>query len=139
MKSPKNETLSRWVWRGVPLLIGIGIAAAVALRLSFRLSVAKLTAPITVLLEIQVVFYVGMYAVRKRYRRTQDLRAAAILTGAYGLSIVSVGMYYAGQLGIVSVRTFEDNYVGFTAFMGVMICLVVLLLSFVKPKPNSSS
>jgi hypothetical protein len=34
-------------------------------------------------------------------------------------------------------RTFEDNYVEFSVFMGVVTCIVVVMFSFVKPKPNS--
>jgi hypothetical protein len=89
------------------------------------------------MLGIQVVFYVGMYAVRKRYRRTRDLRIASFVMGVYGLCIVLAGMYYVGQLGIASARTFEDNYVEFSVFMGVVTCIVVVMFSFVKPKPNS--
>lgn len=46
-------------------------------------------------------------------------------------------MYYAGQLGMVSARTFEDNYVQFSVFMSVVTCIVALIFSFVKPRPNS--
>jgi UDP-N-acetylmuramyl pentapeptide phosphotransferase/UDP-N-acetylglucosamine-1-phosphate transferase len=137
VKSPANETFSRWVYQGIPLIIGVGIVAAFVLRISFGLTTSKLAVPIAVLLGIQVVFYVGMYAVRKRYRRTRDLRIAAFAMGVYGLCIVLAGMYYAGQLGIASARTFEDNYVEFSVFMGVVTCIVVVIFSFVKPKPNS--
>jgi hypothetical protein len=138
VKSPANETLLRWVCRGLPLIIGVGIVAAFLLRLSFGLPLSKLAVPIAALIGIQVVFCVGMYAVRRRYRRTRDLRTAAFVTGIYGLCIVLAGMYYAGQLGIASARTFEDNYVEFSVFMGVMTCIVVGIFSFVKVKPRSS-
>jgi hypothetical protein len=137
VKSPANETLSRWVYQGVPLLIGIGIVAAIVLRVSFGLPLAKLAIPIAVLLGIQLVFYVSMYAVRKRYRHTRDLRTGAVASGLYGLFIVLAGMYYAGQLGIVGARTFEDNYIEFSVFMSVVTCIVFVVFSFVKPKPNS--
>jgi UDP-N-acetylmuramyl pentapeptide phosphotransferase/UDP-N-acetylglucosamine-1-phosphate transferase len=137
VKSPANETLSRWVYQGIPLIIGVGIVAAFVLRISFGLPTSKFAVPIAVMLGIQVVFYVGMYAVRKRYRRTRDLRIASFVMGVYGLCIVLAGMYYAGQLGIASARTFEDNYVEFSVFMGVVTCIVVVMFSFVKPKPNS--
>ena len=123
---------------GLPLIIGVGIVAAFLLRLSFGLPLSKLAVPIAALIGIQVVFYVGMYAVRRRYRRTRDLRTAAFVTGIYGLCIVLAGMYYAGQLGIASARTFEDNYVEFSVFMGVVTCIVVGIFSFVKVKPRSS-
>jgi len=137
VKSPASETFSRWLCHGVPLLIGVGIVGAFALHFSFGLRLSKLALPIAVLLGIQVVFYVSIYPVRRRYRQTRDLRTAALVTGIYGLSIVLAGMYYVGQLGIASARTFEDNYVGFSVFMGVVICIVVVIFSFIKPKPNS--
>jgi hypothetical protein len=138
VKVPANETLSRWVYQGVPLLIGVGIVGAFVLRLSFGLPLARLALPIAVLVGIQVLFFVGMYGARKRYRRTGDLRTAALVTGTYGLCIVLAGMYYVGQLGIASARTFEDNYVEFSVFMGVVTCIVVGIFSFVKPQPQSS-
>jgi hypothetical protein len=125
------------VFQGLPLIVGVGIVAVFLLRLSFGLPLSKLAVPIAALLGIQIVFYVGMYGVRKRYRRTRDLRTAAFVTGVYGLCIVLAGMYYAGQLGIVSARTFEDNYVEFSVFMSVVTCIVALIFSFVKPRPNS--
>jgi UDP-N-acetylmuramyl pentapeptide phosphotransferase/UDP-N-acetylglucosamine-1-phosphate transferase len=125
------------VYQGVPLLIGVGIVAAFVLRVSFGLPLARLAIPIAVLVGIQVLFFVGMYGARKRYRRTRDLRTAALVTGTYGLCIVLAAMYYAGQLGIASARTFEDNYIGFSVFMGVVTCIVFVVFSFVEPKPNS--
>jgi hypothetical protein len=122
------------MWRGIPLLIGVGILAVFVLRMNFGLPLAKLSIPIAVLTGIQLAFYVGMFAVRKRYKQTRDLRAGFSLAGIYGLFIVLAGMYYAGQLGIAGVRTFEDNYVEFSVFMGVVICVGVGSLSFLKPK-----
>jgi UDP-N-acetylmuramyl pentapeptide phosphotransferase/UDP-N-acetylglucosamine-1-phosphate transferase len=136
VKSPANETFPGWVHQGIPLIIGVGIVAAVVLRISFGLPILKLVVPITALLAIQVVFYLGMYAVRKQCRKTQDLRAGAVVTGMYALLIVLAGMYYAGQLGIASARTFEDNYLGFSVFAVVVTCIVVVIFSFVKPKTN---
>jgi hypothetical protein len=134
MKSAAYETLSRWLWPGVPLLIGVGVLGAVVLHLSFSLPFARVAIPIAVLLSIQLAFYVVMFAARRQYGRTRDLRAGFVLTAIYGLFIVLAGMYYAGQLGIVGVKTFEDNYVGFSAFMAVVICVGVGFLSFLKPK-----
>lgn len=137
VKLPANESLSRWAYQGVPLLIGVGIVAAFVLHLSFGLPLARLALPIAALVGIQVLFFVGMYGARKRYRRTGDLRTAALVAGTYGLCIVLAGMYYAGQLGIASARTFEDNYVEFSVFMSVATCMVALIFSFVRPRPNS--
>jgi hypothetical protein len=139
VKSPAKDTLSRWVCQGLPPIIGVGVVAAFLLRLSLALPLSKLAVPIAALLGIQVVFYVAMYAVRKRYSRTRDLRTPAFVAGIYGLCIVLAGMYYAGQLGIASARTFEDNYIEFSVFMGVVTCIVVGIFSFVKPAPHSSS
>lgn len=68
------------------------------------------------------------------YQQTRDLRTGFIVAGLYGLFIVLAGMYYAGELGIVGARTFEDNHVEFSVFMGVVICIGVVFFSFVKPK-----
>jgi hypothetical protein len=57
-----------------------------------------------------------------------------ILTGVYGLLIGLAGMYYAGQLGIVGVNTLNDNYLGFSVFMLVVIAISVGLFSLLKPK-----
>lgn len=134
MKSPANETLSRWLYQGVPLLVGIGIIAVVVLRRGFGLSLARLALPIAVVLGIQLLFYVSMYRTRQQYRRTGDLRTAALLTGAYGLSIGLAGMYYAAKLGILRVNTFTDNYVAFSIYIVVVVGIGIGLLSFSKPK-----
>jgi hypothetical protein len=42
-------------------------------------------------------------------------------------------MYYAGELGIVGVRAFGDNYAWFSIYMGIVICVGVGFLSFLKP------
>jgi hypothetical protein len=138
VKLPANETLSRWVCQGAPLLIGVGIVGAFGLHLSFGLPFARLAFPIAVLVGIQMLFFIGMYGARKRYQRTGDLRTAALVLPAYGLCIVLAGMHFAGQLGIVGATTFDDDYVGFSVFMGVVTCIVVGVFSFVKRKPQPS-
>jgi len=125
------------VCQGAPLIIGLGIVAAFVLRTSLGVPLAKLVLPITVVVGIQLVFHVSMFAVRQRYRRTRDLRTGVLVTGIYGLCIVLAGMYYASQLGIASARTFEENYVGFSVYAGVVTCIAAVTFSFLKPKPNS--
>jgi hypothetical protein len=97
--------------RRVLLLIGVGTVAVVVLYLNFGLPLSRLAIPIAVLLAIQIAFDTAMFAVRARYQRTRDLRAGFILAGVHGLFVVLAGMYYAGQLGILGARTFEDNFV----------------------------
>jgi hypothetical protein len=53
----------------------------------------------------------------------------------YGLLVILAGMYYAGQLGLVPARTFDENYVGLSAFIAVVVCVGVGFLSILKPKP----
>lgn len=130
----KQETLSRWVSKGVPLFVGIGIVAGLALRIGFGLPFARVTFPITVLVVIQVAFFIGMYWVRQRHKRNQDLRGGVILTGGYSLLIGLAGMYYAGQLGLVGGNTLNGNYLGFSVFMLVVIAISVGLFSLLKPK-----
>ena len=134
MKPPANETFLRWLFQGISL-IGVGILAGLVLHISFGLPTSKLAVPVSVLLGIRLVFYVGMYPVRQRYRRTRDLRIAFFLTGVYCLCMGLAGMHYAGQLGIA--RTFEDNYIGFSVYVGVLTFIAVVAFSFAKPKPNS--
>ena len=93
VRSSANETLSRWVFQGIPVIVGIGIVAAFALHFSFGLSLSKLAVPIAVLLGIQVIFYVSMYPARMRSKRTGDLRLGAVVAGMYALFIVLAGMY----------------------------------------------
>ena len=134
MKSFKGETFSRWMWQGVLLLTGIGVIAGVVVHVSFGVPPSRLAIPIAALLAVQIAFYAAMFAARKRYQRTRDLRAGFIAAGIYGLFIALAGMYFAGRLGIIGARTFEDNFVGFSVFMGVVICVGFGLLSFLRPK-----
>jgi hypothetical protein len=129
-----RETFSRWLLKGMPLLIGIGILGGFALRMGFALPIARLAPPIAVLVTIQAGFFIGMYGIRKRYERSRDLRAGVILTGMYCLLIGLVGMYYAGQLGLVSVKTLDENYFGFSIYVLVVIGIGVAVLSIKKPK-----
>jgi hypothetical protein len=78
---------------------------------------ARSAIPITVLVVIQAAFFISVYWVRQRYKRNSDLRGGIILAGIYGLLIGLAGMYYAGQLGLVSVTTFSENYFGFSVYM----------------------
>jgi hypothetical protein len=122
------------LWQCIPLLVGLGIVGAFAVRMTFGLPLAKLAGPIAALLAIQVAFLIVMYAARKRYQKTQDLRSAFILASIYGLVIGLTGMYYAAQLGIVGARTFDDNCIGFSIYVGVVICIGVGCLSLFKRK-----
>lgn len=70
---------------------GVGMIVALVLHSSFGLPLAKLPFPVTVLAGIQVAFYLGMFVVRQRYRRTRDLRAAHFITG-YSLAIERGGV-----------------------------------------------
>ena len=126
--------MSRWVLRGVPLLVGIGIVAGLALRIAFGLPFARIAIPITVLVVIQGALFISMYWVRQRNKRKPDLRGGIFIFGSYGLLIGLAGMYYAGQLGLVGVNTLNDNYLGFSVFMLVVIAISVGLFSLLKPK-----
>jgi hypothetical protein len=85
------------------------------------------------LIAIQSAFFIGMYYIRKRYKRSRDLRAGVILTGIYGLLIGLAGMHYAARLGLAGVSTLDENYLGFSVFMVVVIAIGVGLLSALKP------
>jgi hypothetical protein len=133
-ESSTQETLSRWVLKGVPLLVGIGIVAGLALRISFGLPFARSAIPIAVLVAIQGALFISMYWVRQRYKRNPDLRGGIMLFGSYGLLIGLAGMYYAGQLGLVGANTLNENYLEFSVFMLVVIAISVGMFSFLKPK-----
>jgi hypothetical protein len=128
-----DQTFSRWILTGLPLLTGIGIVGGFALRLGFGLPVSRVALPLMVLVAIQAAFFLGMYGIRKRYKQSQDLRAGVILTGVYCLLVGLVGMYYAGQLGLVGIKTFDQNYFGFSIYVVVVVGIGVAVLSVKKP------
>ncbi len=130
---PTNESLPRWVLSGLPLLVGLGVIVGLALRISFGLPFARIAIPITVLVAIQGALFTSMYWVRQRYKRKPDLRGGIVLFGGYGLLMGLAGMYYAGQLGLVSVNTLSENYLGFSVYVVVVTALAVGLFSFLKP------
>jgi hypothetical protein len=101
--------------------------------MGFGLPVVRVALPITVLVAIQAAFFIGMYPIRKRYKQSRDLRAGFILTGVYGPLIGLAGMYYAGRLGLVGASTLNENYLGFSLFVVVVIAVGVGLFSFLKP------
>jgi hypothetical protein len=128
-----RESLSRWVLRGVPLVIFVGILAGLSIHIASGLPFTRLIIPITALVVIQVAFFIGMYRVRQRYKRNPDLRGGIILTGIYGLLIGLAGMYYAGELGLAGANTLNDNCWGFSAYMLVVIAVGVGVFSFLNP------
>ena len=115
------------------MFVGIGILGGFALHMGFGLPVVRVALPITVLVAIQAAFFIGMYPIRKRYKQSRDLRAGFILTGVYGPLIGLAGMYYAGRLGLVGASTLNENYLGFSLFVVVVIAVGVGLFSFLKP------
>jgi predicted benzoate:H+ symporter BenE len=129
----KSESFSRWIATGVPSFLGIGLVAGVILRTGFGLPFARVGLPITVLVTIQVAFFIVMYWVRQRYKQTRDLRVGFVVAGIYGLLVRLVGMYYASQLALVNPKAVNENYFGFSVFMVAVIVIGVGLLSFWKP------
>jgi len=129
----KSESFSRWIATGVPSFLGIGLVAAVVLRLGFGLPFASVRGSITALVTIQVAFFIVMYSVRQRYKQTRDLRVGFVVAGMYGLFIGLAGMYYAARLGLVSPKVVDENYLGFSVFMVVVIIVGIVLFSFWKP------
>ena len=118
---------------GLPLLAGIGVVVGLALRISFGLPFGRIVIPITVLVAIQGALFISMYWVRQRYKRTLDLRGGIILFGSHSLLIGLAGMYYAGELGLAGVNTFNENYLGFSVYVLVVTAVAVGLFSFLKP------
>jgi len=82
---------------------------------------------------IQVAFFIVMYSVRQRYKQTRDLRVGFVVAGMYGLLMGVAGMYYAARLGLVSPKVVDENYLGFSVFMVVVIIVGIVLFSFWKP------
>ena len=115
------------------MLIAIGIFAGFALCVGFGLPLARVALPITVLVAIQVAFFICMYGIRKRYKHSRDLRAGFIVAGMYCLSAGLAGMYYGGQLGLVGIKTLDETYSGFSIYVIVVIGIGVGLLSLLKP------
>ena len=135
-----QDTFSRWIRQGAPLHVGVVVLLGLVIRLICAVPLAKLANPIAFLAVLQMTFYMSMYPARKRYRDTGDLRVGFTLMGLYCLLLGLAGMYYAGKLGLAAVETFNDNYLGFSIYVIVVVCIGVGLLSLLKskrPKPHS--
>lgn len=122
-----RESLSQWVLKGLPLLVGLGVVAGFALHATFGLPLTRVVLPIMTLLGIQSAFFISMYGIRKHYRQSGDLRAGFIVMGLYCLLIGLVGMYFVRQLGIVSVKTLDG--LGFSIYVVIVIGCGVAALS----------
>ncbi len=129
----KSESFSRSIATGVLFFLGIGLLAGLILRAGFGLPLIMVVVPITVLTTIQTAFLIVMYWVRQRYKQTRDLRVGVVVAGIYCLLLGLAGMYYAAQLGLVSLKAVNENYFGFPIFMVVVIAIGVGLLSYWKP------
>ena len=130
MNTSARETYSQWILKGIPLLVVFGVLAGYGLHAAFGLALTSVALPIAVLVAIQAAFFSSMYGIRKRYKKSADLRAAYIATGIYCLLIGLVGMHYVRHLGILSVKTLDG--LGFSIYVVIVIGCGVTVLSLKK-------
>jgi hypothetical protein len=129
-----EERFSRWLAIGVLSLLGIGLLAVAILHTSLGAPWAGVLRAVTLLVTIQLVLYVAMYWVRKRFKQTHDLRTGIMVFGLYCLLFGLAGMHYAGQLGLMNSKVGRGDYVGFSIFVLVVTTLTFVLFSFWRPE-----
>jgi uncharacterized membrane protein len=121
--------LAQWMGTGIFFFLGGSVLLALILHFEFRLSMARLAVPLTILVLIQLRFCSAIYWFRKRFDRTHDLRIGYVIFGLYTLVMCLTGMYYAGNLGFASRTLFRDNYLGLSIFMLIVISISLILPS----------
>jgi hypothetical protein len=120
------------VRNGVPLFLGVALFVAVVVHVTIRGSWSKIAVPCAALVAIQLVLYVSMYWIRKRFQRTHDLRLGVLVFGSYCLVMGLMALRYAAQLGLVGPKVATHNYLGFSIFMLFVIPISAWASSFLK-------
>jgi len=125
-----KETFSRWLLVGIPLLLTVGVFAAVALHVAFGVPASSSTWAAAVLIFVQFSLYVPMYWIRRQFRKTQDLRFALVVFGIYCLVMGFVVIHYAAHFHIgFAQKVSREDYLGFSVYVLVTVGLAVLLFS----------
>jgi ABC-type Mn2+/Zn2+ transport system permease subunit len=116
-----------------PSIIASGVLGVVILHTGFGVPWRRAYVPAIIFMVIYMVLCVGMFWARKQFDRSRDLRLGVSLFGMFGLVTGLVGMWYAGDRGIVSSATFADNRIPFSVFMLICTTISVALVSWWKP------
>lgn len=124
MEVSHQETFWQWI-RLAPLFVAGGMVAAIILHIAFNLSTKQILGPLSVLVLIQIIMYVSMFWVRRRFRRTGNPRPGLAVSGAYGLIFGLAAFHYGTDLKLASVH--KSDYVFFSAFV---ITVTLILLAF---------
>jgi hypothetical protein len=121
-------SFGRWAGAGVPLLIGIGAAAAEILHVGFNLPLRQAFGVASVFVMIQIAMYVPMFWIRRRFMRTRDPRLAIALFGSYCLLMGLAAFHYGTELKLIGVQ--KSEYVTFS----IVVIAAILLLVAVSPR-----
>jgi hypothetical protein len=125
--------LSWWLVRVSPSIIASGVLGAIILHSGFGVPWRSAYAPAIIFMAIYTVLCVGMFWAREQFDKSRDLRLGVGLFGMFGLVTGLVGMWCAGDRGIVSSAIFAENRIPFSAFMLICTTISVALVSWWKP------
>jgi cbb3-type cytochrome oxidase subunit 1 len=124
----RQESFSRWLLVGAPLLVSIGVIVGLSLHAAFDIPTLSSACAAVVLVFTQFGLYVPMYWIRRRFKREHDLRPAVAVFGAYSLVLGIVLIHYAARFHIGS--TTESDYLGFSVCLAIAVGLALLIFSF---------
>ena len=130
----REESFSRWLLVGAPLLLSIGVIVGLSLHAAFDIPTLSSTFAAAVLVFIQFGLYVPMYWVRRRFKREHDLRPAIGVFGAYGLVLGLFVIHYTARFHIGSIT--EPDYLGFSVYLVIAVGLALLIFSFQFRRKN---
>ena len=118
-----RESAVQWFGAGVPLLIGVGAAAAEILHVGFNLPLRQAFSVASVFVMIQIAMYVPMFWIRRRFIQTRNPRLAITLVGSYCLLMGIAAFRYGTELKLIDVQ--KSEYVTFSIF--VIVAILILL------------
>jgi hypothetical protein len=74
---------------GIPLLLAMGVFAALVLHIAFAVPALSSTGPLLFWFFVQFGLSVPMYWIQRQFKKNQDLRPALFLFEAYCLGAIS--------------------------------------------------
>jgi len=113
-------------------LLGIGLFGVIILHAGFAVQWSDAMGPVGALIGIQLVLYVSMYWVRKRFEYTHDPRPGIMIFGLYSWVLCLTALYYAGQLGLLNANVVASNYLNLSIFALIVTLIGVVLGSYWK-------
>ena len=125
--------LSWWMARVSPSIVASGATGIIMLHAGFGVPWRRSYTPAVVFMMTYTLLCVGMFWARKQVDRNRGFGLAVGLMGVFLLITVLLGMWYGGDLGIVSSRVFVENRIPFTFFSLISTSISVGVISFWKP------